>query len=71
MHLELTFAYAEAKSVRRLYPAHEAETLDERFEADVTERVRIPSSREEGFRAGFVDLLRGKGTIERLSEPPS
>jgi len=71
VHLELSFAYAEAKSVRRLYPMHEAESLEERFDASVTDRVRIPSSREEGFRDGFIDLLRGKGTIERVSVPPS
>lgn len=69
--LELSFAYAEAKSVRRLYSVHEAESLEERFEASVTDRVRIPSSREEGFRESFIDLLRGKGTIERVSGPSS
>lgn len=69
--LELSFPYADTKSVRRLYPAHEVEPLAERFDVCVTDQVRLPESREAGFLAELTDLLRGTGTVCRIASESS
>lgn len=64
VQLALSFGYGDVDAVRRLYPAHEVERLQERFADDVVDRVRVPRSREGDLRAAFRDLLRGRGRID-------
>ncbi len=64
----LAFPYARLDALKRLYPRHEVELLDESFAAEVEHRVRLPVERV----AGFEDAVREEsaGGVLVRPDPP-
>jgi uncharacterized YigZ family protein len=65
-YAELTVVvdYAHVGALDALLPAHEAETLEREFAAEVTARLRLPASSVDGFRAALLDATRGAAVVE-------
>ncbi|MFG0316735.1 MAG: YigZ family protein [Planctomycetota bacterium JB042] len=61
----LAFPYARLDALKRLYPRHEVELLDEAFAAEVEHRVRLPVER----LAGFEDAVREESAGGVLVRP--
>lgn len=64
--LEIDLDYAAAEPLRRLLPAHEAEVIDESYEAKVTLRVRLPQERCAGFACAVTEMSNGTARIRGL-----
>jgi uncharacterized YigZ family protein len=62
--LRLTVGYGRAPGVRQILPEFEAGIVDERDEAEVTLRVRLPRDRVDRFRSAVMDATRGEARME-------
>jgi len=62
--LEVVVSYGAVAALQQLFPAHEAETESERFEADVTFRLRLPVTQVDALCAAIMDATRGQAKID-------
>jgi uncharacterized YigZ family protein len=61
--VRLVADYARIDVLQQLFPAFEAEILDQRFEADVCFDLRLPASHVERFRLAVADATRGQALL--------
>ena len=64
--LSVEIEYAGIDPFRRMLGAHEAEVIAEEFSVTAGYRVRLPTTRVEGFRAALLDATSGDALIELL-----
>ena len=64
VHLTLRVEYAKVTAVEQLCPSFEAEIDARRYDVDAAFDVRLPDTREEGFRQAVLDLTRGQARFE-------
>jgi uncharacterized YigZ family protein len=69
--LRVSTGYAEAEALRRTYGAHEAELLDERFDAGVTHGLRVPADCFGALVEAITGATHGAAVVERISPPGS
>lgn len=63
--VDLTIAYGRLSAIQQVLPAHEADVVDQRFDADVVLKLRLPKTNLAMLRAAVADITRGEA---RLSE---
>ena len=56
----LEASYADAELLRRVYAAHEAELLEERFDERVHHRLRLPEDLREALERAVVSATAGR-----------
>lgn len=61
--LGVTADYASLAAVQAAAAAHEAEVVEQVFDADVTIVLRVPVERREAFTAAVLDATRGRATV--------
>ena len=59
--------YTFVEQVKRLLPDHEAEVTDEKFGAEATFGLRVPTEQVEGLVETLQNLTRGKAVVIRGS----
>ena len=64
----LTFDYGRLETLKRAYPAHEVELLDESFTDRVEHRLRLPEERLPGFAAAVTEMTAGAVEVVREEE---
>ena len=64
VRLTVRVAYAKVAAVEQLCPSFEAEIDARHFDVDAAFDVRLPDTREEGFRQAILDLTRGQARFE-------
>lgn len=62
--VRLTFDYDRVKVVDHVHPRFEAEVLETRYDARVTQSLRVPRERLESACAAWRDATRGQVDIE-------
>ena len=67
-HLLITLDYASAPAVQRLLPTLEAQIQEERFEARVELKVRVPKERRAALERALEDATRGQATLAPADE---
>ena len=65
LEAEVRAGYAEAEVLRRLYSEHEAELIDERFDAAVTHVLRVPVDRADGLATAITGATNGVAELLR------
>jgi uncharacterized YigZ family protein len=70
-HIEYAFVrlvsdYARVAALQQLFPAFEAEVLDQAFEADVRFDLRLPAANLARFRAAVADATRGQAAFSQV-----
>lgn len=64
VHLTVRVEYAKVTAIEQLCPSFEAEIEARRFDVDVAFDLRLPDTREDGFRQAVMDLTRGQARFE-------
>jgi len=62
-HVRVVAEYARIAALQQLFPAFEAEILDQAFGADVRFDLRLPGSHLDRFRAAVADATRGQARL--------
>jgi putative IMPACT (imprinted ancient) family translation regulator len=62
-HVRLVADYSRIAVLQQLFPAFEAEVLDQVFEADVRFDLRLPSAHLDRFRAAVAEATRGQALL--------
>ncbi len=57
-------SYGAVSALQQLFPAYEAEVESERFETDVTYRLRLPVTQVDALRASIMDATRGQAKVQ-------
>ena len=61
--LTVVLGYSSISAAQQLWPAHEAEVMEEEYGASVRYRVRVPAQRLPALRAALLDATRGQAEI--------
>ena len=61
--LAVTADYTAVAALQQLFAAHEAEVLDDRWEADVRWTLRVPEERLAALRQAVLDATRGRAVL--------
>lgn len=65
----VTYAFADTGAVHAMAAAHDADKLDERFDADGGRlRLRLPAQRLDGFMAHLRDATRDRASVAVASQ---
>ena len=72
-HIEYAFVrlvadYARIAALQQLFPAFEADVLDQAFEADVRFDLRLPAPNLAPFRTAVADATRGQAVLTDLPQ---
>jgi uncharacterized YigZ family protein len=62
-YVRLVADYARIAALQQLFPAFEAQILDQAFEADVRFDLRLPSPNLARFRSAVADATRGQAVL--------
>jgi uncharacterized YigZ family protein len=66
--VQLTLGYADFEPARRLIQTHGATVLEETFEANVVQRIRLPADAWPALQQALIDLTAGR---VRIARPPA
>lgn len=59
----LRVQYADISAMQQLWPQFEVQVLEEKYEADVQYRLRMPTERFDALQAAVLDATRGQSRL--------
>lgn len=65
----LSVGYANIATMQQLWPQHEVQVVDERYEADVHYTLRLPRERLAALQSAVQDATRGQSQLMPTEEP--